>query len=397
VRVALFGGAFDPFHLAHLEMINSCWALGKYEQLIVMPTGLSPHKNLQASLAAYRYETCRLALQDHEEEIILSDEEIVYPGISYTVDTVGRLKAAAATDALTIDLLIGSDSLLAIHKWYKYEQLLKEVGLVVAVRNPAQIKEINDQAQKISRQYNTRIEILQMEPIPISSTKVREALLGGESADHLLPPSVASFINNNMIYAFASDLSDLSSDWLYLQKLEQIQWPLLSQERRVHVLNVMQYSIHLAKIHKVDLRRAAVAGLLHDYAKYLPLDDQYEAAPQDFIDLNDKIVHAPACAYYVKSDLGIDDQGILDAICYHTTSHPQIDDLGKIIYLADKIEYGREFKSLPPIRRMAELDLDRAMLMCLDEVFLALERQGREAHPFTKASYDTISKAVRNR
>lgn len=397
MRIVLFGGAFDPFHLAHLEMIDSCWSLEKYDRLIVMPTGLSPHKHQQGSFAAYRYETCRLALQNRDKKILLSDDEIVYPGISYTVDTVKRLKFNTNRDELIIDLLIGSDSLLSIDKWYRYEQLLKEVGLVVAVRDPAKLKEIIVQADKLKKHFGTEIEIMQMVPSPISSTKIREILSAGENADHLLPSSVASFVKSNRIYAFTADLFDLSSDWQYLQKLEQRQWPLLTQDRRVHVLNVMQYAIHLAKIHQVNIRKAAIAGLLHDYAKYLPLRDQYGAASSSFIELNDKIVHAPACAYYVNFDLGIDDREILDAISYHTTSHPLINDLGKIIYLADKIEYGREFKSLTPIRQMAEQDLDRAMLLCLNEVLIALARQGREAHPFTKASYKTISRLVQNK
>ncbi len=396
MRIALFGGAFDPFHLAHLEMVDSCWSLNKYDQLIVMPTGLSPHKHQQMSLAAYRYETCRLALQKHDKGIILSDEEIVYPGISYTADTVRRMKAGREEDDLMIDLLIGSDSLLSINKWYQYEQLMREVGLVVAVRNDAQLKEINDLAGSIRRRYGTDIEILQMDPVKISSTEIREILIAGKNADHLLTPSVASFINSNRIYAFTDDLSGLSPEWQYLQRLEQKQWPLLTQSRRVHVLNVMQYAVHLAKIHQVDLKKAAIAGLLHDYAKSLPLEDQYMAATDDFIDLNDKIVHAPACPYYIKSELGIDDAEILDAICYHTTSHPRISDLGKIIYLADKIEYGREYSSLPPIRQMAEEDLNRAMLMTLNEVFTAFAREGREIHPFTKESYETICKAVQS-
>ena len=68
VRIALFGGTFDPFHLAHLRLVNKVSALGKYDEIIVMPTGPSPHKERRISFAGYRFETVRLALSSLRKE-----------------------------------------------------------------------------------------------------------------------------------------------------------------------------------------------------------------------------------------------------------------------------------------------------------------------------------------
>ena len=102
----------------------------------------------------------------------------------------------------------------------------------------------------------------------ISSTEIRARLIAGESADHLLPAAVSDFLSEQRVFSFADEMSVFNEqDWSYLQRLEQLQWPLLDQERRVHVLNVMQYAVHLALKHNVDPRQAAVAGLLHDSEK----------------------------------------------------------------------------------------------------------------------------------
>lgn len=394
VRIALFGGTFDPFHLAHLRLVNKVSALGKYDEIIVMPTGPSPHKERRISFAGYRFETVRLALSSSEERVSVSDAEIVETGASYTIRTVQYLKNKYFEESgveTRIDLLIGSDSLLAIGHWYKSNQLLKEVDLLVAVRGNGQDERIRAVADCLRQKYQVRIDFLEWEPVTISSTEIRARLIAGESADHLLPAAVSDFLSEQQVFSFADEMSVFNEqDWSYLQRLEQLQWPLLDQERRVHVLNVMQYAVHLALKHNVDPRQAAVAGLLHDIAKNLPLSEQYDLSRDGFEELHDKIVHAPASATFVSSELGISDQDICSAIRWHTTAHPQLSDLGKIIYLADKIEYGREFKSLPPIRERAEHDLDGAMLLCMSEVFCALRRQGLPAHPYTLAAYETI-------
>ncbi len=387
MRVVLFGGAFDPFHLAHLEMIKKTRALDIYDQIIVMPTGLSPHKQQKASFAAYRYESCRLGLISCDERVVLSDEEILYPKISYTLHTVRRLKQNFTAGKISLDLLIGSDSLLAIESWYKADQLLAETGLLVAVRDPSAQERIKEQAALLEAKYNTNISFLNIEDFSISSTKIRHFIQEGLDPAQMLPLEVSSFLTENKIYAFAKEMEGLKEDWDYLQRLEQIQWPLLEQERRVHSLNVMQYAVYLAGLHRLDKKNAAAAGLLHDIAKNLPLKEQYLYAGTDFEDLNDKIVHAPASANYVENILAINEREVLDAIRWHTTSHPEIDALGKIIFLADKIEYGRDFLSLQPIREMAKIDLDKAMLLCLEEVLIALKRDKKKIHPYSLASY----------
>ncbi len=394
VRIALFGGTFDPFHLAHLRLVNTVSALGKYDEIIVMPTGPSPHKERRISFAGYRYETARLALCVSEGNASVSDTEIVEAGASYTIRTVRRLKKTYAEDIGSepkIDLLIGSDSLLVIENWYQSDLLLKEVDLLVAVRGNGCVDEIRSVADNLRQKHQVGIEFLAVEPLDISSTEIRAKLIAGERADHLLPAGVNEFLSEQRVFSFSDAMSVFNDqEWSYLQRLEQLQWPLLDQERRVHVLNVMQYAVHLALRHNVDPWQAAVAGLLHDIAKNLPLAEQYDLCRDSFDELHDKIVHAPASAVYVSSTLGISDEDICSAIRWHTTAHPQLGDLGKIIYLADKIEFGREFKSLSPIREIAEYNLDSAMLLCMSEVFCALQRGGLTAHPYTLAAYETI-------
>jgi len=92
-----------------------------------------------------------------------------------------------------------------------------------------------------------------------------------------------------------------------------------------------------------------------------------------------------------KKIFGVDDQDILDAICFHSTARPNMTTLEKVLYLADKISYDRTFKRLDPIRDHAKKgDLDAAMRLCLEETFIALNRKGKRPHPLSLAAFDQV-------
>lgn len=110
-----------------------------------------------------------------------------------------------------------------------------------------------------------------------------------------------------------------------------------------------------------------------------------------FTSLNESLLHGPAGAMLAKKIFGVDDQDILDAICFHSTARPNMTTLEKVLYLADKISYDRTFKRLDPIRDHAKKgDLDAAMRLCLEETFIALNRKGRRPHPLSLAAFDQV-------
>lgn len=120
-----------------------------------------------------------------------------------------------------------------------------------------------------------------------------------------------------------------------------------------HCTNVMNTSAELAKQYNVPIEKAKIAGLLHDCGKLLN---------KDIGDLE----HASLGVEIASQSYGIEDKEILDAIFYHTTGRENMTMLEKIVYLADKIEPDRNYENVDKIRELAYNDIDKAIIMSLE-------------------------------
>lgn len=389
-KIGLFGGSFDPFHLGHERMIDAALASGEVSRVLVMPCGLPPHKTRRLSLAAYRYSMLEAALQGRSE-VELSRYELQRPGqYSYTSETLKALRREAREkgEKISLSLIYGSDALETMDSWHKPRKILKQAPMLIALRgNDSEKREFYEsRARALMDRYGGEIRFFPMEPIELSSTEWRERLARGENPNGNFNPAVAAFLVKNKPYLFAEDMNQISDEaYTRLAVLEQEIWEFMPLRRLVHTANVCQYAVHLALRHGQDADKAALAGLLHDVCKYMPVARQMKLAEAEgsIYPLNPNIAHGPAGAVYARDVFGMKDPLLLNAIARHTTTVPGMNDLDKIIYLSDKIEWGRDFNYLDEIREAAELDLNLAMKLCLREVLLALVRQHKKIHPQT--------------
>lgn len=389
LNVGLIGGTFDPFHNAHLDLVHSAWQTGTLDRLVVMPSGRPPHKMGQpVSMAGYRFEMARRGLQDFQP-VEVSDLEIRRPGRSYTLDTVTALRESLPEDS-NIILIYGSDILLDLEKWYHPEAILAACPLFLAIRGGYERKACQHIADRLRQKYAARISFFDMPPQTLSGSLIREMIQRGESCTDLLPASVYRFIQKNKFYQYDDGFSQLDPAFrTRLSDLECQLWPFLTSKRLIHSLNVMNYAIELARQHNIPLEAVAIAALLHDCAKCLPETKLMDYACQigDRNLLQPELVHGPAGAWMAKNVFGIEDPAILRSIHFHTTGCADMSDLDKVIYLADKIEPGRNYTDLEPIRQAAAVNLDQAMLICLFEVEKYLERTDKLSHPYAQAAY----------
>lgn len=163
----------------------------------------------------------------------------------------------------------------------------------------------------------------------------------------------------------------------------------LSPHRFNHTLNVAQEAEKLSKLYHVNSKAAVMAGLLHDYARELPDHQLFQLAQEDNwpINLVEKetpmLLHGPVAAYLAKKELGVTDPSILQAIRFHTTGCGQMDDLAKIVFLADMLEPSRNFPGVEELRKLAYYNLDQALLKCLEHTLLYVVEGGRLLHPLT--------------
>lgn len=165
----------------------------------------------------------------------------------------------------------------------------------------------------------------------------------------------------------------------------------LDHQRFEHTLGVEKTAREMARVFGVDEEQAALAGLLHDCAKCMPLERMLKAAKREEIDPVMKeskaLMHAVAGRCVARDVYNVEDETVLDAIRWHTTGRADMTPLDKIIYLADMIEPNRKpYPGLEALRALCMEDLDRAMHTALTMSLNHVREQGKTLHPDTMAA-----------
>lgn len=171
----------------------------------------------------------------------------------------------------------------------------------------------------------------------------------------------------------------------------------LTEHRYQHTLRVVETAVQLAERYGADQTKAEVAAIFHDYAKFRKAEEMAviirnsSDIPQDLLEYDKELWHAPVGAYLVQHEVGILDEEVLDAIRFHTTGRVGMSRLGKVICLADYIEPGRHFPGVEVVRKIAEQDLNQALAQSLFNTIQFLEYRNHKVYPLTKAAYENLS------
>lgn len=167
----------------------------------------------------------------------------------------------------------------------------------------------------------------------------------------------------------------------------QIMHELLDSELYRHCLQTAETAVCLAKHYDQDADKAYLTGLVHDYGKRYSKQELNLKADQMGLTLDritrqqEKLLHAPVGAALLKRELKITDPVVLGAVKYHTTGGIGMSLFEKIIYLADKIEAGRQYPGVEKIRKLAYVKLDQALLVVVDNAISSVLSRGLLLHP----------------
>ncbi len=177
----------------------------------------------------------------------------------------------------------------------------------------------------------------------------------------------------------------------------------LTPKRFRHTLNTVEAAEKLARTFGCDPDQARLAALLHDCAKHFS-DQELLAYAQkhdlkiDRVSQNDpQLLHGPVGALLAKNRYGIKDRSIARAIACHTTGCKNMNTLDKIIYLADYIEKDRSFPGVDMIRRLAETDLNEAMILALTGSICHVAQFGALIHKRTIEARNDLIITTRNK
>lgn len=387
-RIGIMGGSFNPIHERHMDMAASAKRELKLERIIFLPTGNPPHKKDGLENAEDRFEMTRLAVHG-VPGFTASRMEIDREGVIYTVDTLAKLQKQMPDTAF--DYIIGEDTLLDLPNWRKPDKVFGMCRFAVCCRTSDDVQALPI-VKKLEKRGATFV-FLKLNPSPVSSTAVREKLAEGKDPDEL-PPQVMEYIRLMGLYGQRPSPARAAGFYSRLKRT-------LSDKRLVHSLLVAHTARKLAKLHGVDEDQAAMAGLLHDCAKCLPLATLQQIAKEHRLLLDKEtlqsanLLHGPVGAVVSEKEYGVTDPNILSSIRCHTTGKVGMLPLDMIVYLSDKIEPSRRsYPVLEEVRALAQQDLARAMLHSLESTLAYVRSQNTTPHPTTQQVADWLKRIV---
>ena len=188
----MFGGSFDPPHIAHVALARAAVGQLALDELRIFPTGQAWHKPNELTPADERLAMAKIAFGGLPNTVI-DDRELRRPGATYTVDTLRELQAEHPQAQLF--LVMGQDQAMALTRWRDWEAILQMVTVAVAARPfaPAAGPQPGLPAQ-------ARVRHIELPAMPDSATAVRNRVAHGEGIATLVPPGVASYIASHHLY-----------------------------------------------------------------------------------------------------------------------------------------------------------------------------------------------------
>ena len=198
MRVALFGGTFDPPHHGHIAIATAAADVFDLERVLFTPVGRQPLKpdGVPASFAD-RLAMVELACRVDPRFVVSDLDAPRDDGTpNYTVQTLAALQEALPDERLFS--LVGADSFLNLPRWHEYKRLLELAEWIVVSRPGfplANLAELN-----LTPLERSRIHLLQTVHEDVAATNLRERLEDGDPCADVLNPAVSAYIQAHRLY-----------------------------------------------------------------------------------------------------------------------------------------------------------------------------------------------------
>lgn len=188
----LFGGSFNPPHLAHLAVAEAAADTIENSTVLWMPAATPPHKQDERDLASteQRLAMTRLAIEGNDR-FEVSSIEIRRGEVSFTVDTLRTLKEEYSDTQLS--LLIGGDSLEQFSTWREPDAILEMSQLLVYRR-------ASSEDYVVPEWIAGRVMFIDAPKLDLSSTELRGRIQSSRSVRYLVPKAVLEYIETNGMY-----------------------------------------------------------------------------------------------------------------------------------------------------------------------------------------------------
>ena len=202
MKIAVFGGTFDPVHRGHTGPGRFLLDSGRTDRILYLPAWCPPHKGPER-VTPYVHRRAMLSLA-LDPDMGISDLEKERSGKSYTIDTLKILTERHASD--TFFWVVGADGLRNLHTWYRAEELVRRYSFLVLPRPGESMPDREELSKHWPGDLIGRLLSFVVEGAPLftgSSTEIRRAVFLGrtESVKELLDPAVLDYIREHELYS----------------------------------------------------------------------------------------------------------------------------------------------------------------------------------------------------
>ncbi len=213
-RIAIYGGTFDPVHLAHLEIARRVTQLFEIDEFLFVLARMAPHKvDRDVSSAFHRYAMLALATRD-EPRVSISTVELEGPGPQYTVDTLEYFRSYFQ-GAADLFFVMGADSWSEITTWREWQRLVTLANVIVITRpgfeirnnhvdavTAARIEDVRGSRPRMAAgEVSPKIFVTDAVQLSVSATEIRQAAaVDAAELNSLLPPEVAEYVRKYRLY-----------------------------------------------------------------------------------------------------------------------------------------------------------------------------------------------------
>jgi nicotinate-nucleotide adenylyltransferase len=211
--IGVFGGTFDPIHVAHLAVAQEALEALGLERVLFVPAGRPPHKPGQPiTSGAHRLAMVELAIAGNDR-FAVDRLELDREGPSYTVDTLEALgatragsptaraaaRAAGRDEPSAMTLILSAEAFLGLPAWNEPRRVLDLARVAVAPRDGYEGADAMFLAKHFPDQVD-RVVFLDGPRLRLSATELRERAAVGRSLRYLVPDAVAAYIDDHALY-----------------------------------------------------------------------------------------------------------------------------------------------------------------------------------------------------
>ena len=379
MSLIVFGGSFDPPHRAHLRLLRKGLQALKGASAVIVPAYHSPLKTSARVSGRERLGLIRSALNSNlpkqfRKRVSIDSFEIGRGRMTYTYETLRHLKRKHPGEKLYF--LCGSDTVASLPKWAHPAEVAKNCTFLVG-RRPG---------TRPPSKYS--MKLLPGTFPRVSSSEIRFRMILGAPVKTFLNDSVASRIRSRGLYGIG------------IHKRLKLE---LNPNRYAHTLAVTRHAAAMAKLHGLNAEQAALAGLLHDCGRAIPMAKMVAFMRRNRIQMpaleetgrrQPMLMHAHASEFRARTVYGVEDAGVLSAIRKHTLGDSNMEALDRLLYAADASSSDRSYPGVGKIRSALRRDLDEGFAEAVRNKLSDVLKQGQWLHPSTAAVWNEAMESL---